>query len=795
MLSTLSPDGDATAFRETDLYRKCQDLGIIPKPEADPASRTDGDGVVPESPEPERDRVTEPAGRSEGYGLHLRLKIDGMWCPACAWLIEETLGQTPGVIGATCSFATDRMACSYDPVTTTPALISDTIEYLGYHPIPYGEETDSPVRRKEMLRLIVSAGLTINTMMLSFALYTGFFTDFGPETVKRFSWPIFFMATIVLLYGGHSIFRRAVKSFLRGAHGMETLVSVGVWSAYLYSVVSLFTGSLHLYFDTASMLVTLVLLGKMLENGAKRSIHSDLDHLTSLQPSKARVYTRQFPGGRYVTARQLRPGDLFISEASEIIPADGRVLDGTGHVDESSLSGEARPLPKGSGDIIRSGTRVVDGCFRVEATATSDDSSLGQMIRIVERALADRTPLEGKTHQTLRWFVPLIILLAAGTAVVCICLDLSTEAAMIRAMTVLVIACPCALGMAIPLARVAGISMANRHGILVRNFEAFERTREVKAIVFDKTGTITRGQWELLDIALTGSLSEDYLLTLARAMERDIHHPVAVAIRKRADGLPDCPIPLSDIQRLENGISARAGTDLVKIGARAFLAAEISGSGHLLGSVGSPSSQKLVDEAHSVVYMSYGGEICGVFSFGDSTAPDAQATLNELKGMGIRLAIVSGDRHSTTQVIGHGLGITDAHGDMSPQGKAARVRATQQKGNRVAMVGDGINDAPALAQADLAIAVHTGSGSGLGKETSDITLMRGELKQILRFWELARVVNRKVHQNLVWAFLYNIASLPMAMAGLLTPLIAVSAMLLSSLSVLANTLRLTRKTF
>ncbi len=790
MLAAQVPGGDPADFRKTDLYWKCQDLGIIPR------SRAEAPGRIAESGGPPASQVQK--GKPESQDAHnlgenlldLHLKVDGMWCPSCAWVIETALGNTDGVANAACDFSTDRLQCRYDPVATSPSLIVRAIGGLGYRATPAGTAAGTGNRRREMLRLTVSGGLTLNIMMLSFALYTGFYTDLSPDTVKRFSWPISIMATIVLLYGGGSIFQRAASGIRLGAHGMDTLVSLGVLSAFSYSVYSLFTGSLHLYFDTASMLITLVLLGKMLENHAKRDIQSDLDQFLAMQPTKARVSTPQFPDGRYVPIDRLHPKSIFIIEESEIIPADGRVEDGRGHVDESSLTGEARPLAKGPDDIIRGGTRLIEGHLRAEAREVGDESTLGQMTRIMTNALAEKTVLEGRTDRILRWFVPSIILLAAGTFLVCRNMDRPMDTSILRAITVMVMACPCALGIAIPLARVAGISLAGRNGVLVRNFSAFEQMAHVTSMVFDKTGTLTDGQWDLVDVKATGSFSDDRILSLARSLEQNIHHPIAAAIKKRAQGLPEYPVPLESILRFDNGLSATVGGAVVKIGSRGFLKAEVNSAGHLLDGI-----EPMDDPERSVVYMSHGGTICAVFIFGDRLKTDTLTAIRQLSEKRLRLSIVSGDRYGTTRAIGEKLGVSDASGDMLPGDKAERVAAMQQEGACVAMVGDGINDAPALAQADLAIAVHTGSSSNLSKEAADITLMRGELTQVLLFWHLAGAVNGKIRQNLTWAFLYNTIGLPIAMAGLLTPVIAVCAMLLSSLSVIANTLRLTRKTF
>ncbi len=776
MLAALPGEKNPAVFSETALFKKCQAAGIIPDSATDGKRQLRETGAASLAPSP---------GAEKNY-LTFSMKVEGMWCPACAWVIEETLKRLPGIEQVSCSFSTDRIRCTYDPIFTSPADLYRVIDDLGYHGLPVETLAADSRKKKELLRLIVSAGLSLNIMMLSFALYTGFVADLYPAAIAKLSWPLFAMATIVVFYGGKNIYRKAWAGITRAAPGMEVLISVGVFSAYVLSIFNLAIGSLHLYFDTAAMLITLVLVGKMLESGAKKRIAEDIAGVRSLKPTKARMVSADHPAGVYVSADRLHPDDVFLMEDSEVLPADGRILDGSGTVDESSLTGEARPVSKRPGDLLRSGTQVIHGHFSVRTTAAGNDATLGQMIRIMERALEEKTPLEGKTDRLLRWFVPVILLLALGTALAGIYNGLTIEMALIRAITVLIIACPCSLGIAIPLARVGGISVAHRKGILVRNPLAFEQASGIGVVVFDKTGTITHGRWTLRDIISIAPFTRDRNLSLAVSLEESSDHPIAVAIRQAAEELSDRSIIPDKIDRFENGISGQFGKDEVKIGSRDFLKDEIAAAGNL------PDSPDVQDDTgYSSVYMSFGGRLCGIMLFGDKVRESAPAAIRALEATGCRTVLVSGDGIATTRTIGDKIGVADASGEKLPREKVAVVRAMQQKGFRVAMVGDGINDAPALAQADLSVAIH--SGSHLTRETADITLMGNDLMQILAFRVLAKAVSGKVHQNLVWAFLYNLVSIPMAMAGLLTPLIAVSAMLLSSLSVIGNTVLLVRK--
>ncbi|MCG6945953.1 MAG: cation-translocating P-type ATPase [Deltaproteobacteria bacterium] len=783
MLIDSSDAGDPESFRETELFKKCQELGIIPRSEAELIERSQGRSttVFPQTAlDQERDYQESTAAESS---LSLTLKVTLMWCPACAWVIEETLKRSPGVISASCNFVTDRIRCDYDPVLTSPQRIIDSIQGLGYEVLLPGEEAEARERKIEFIRFVVSALLTMNVMMLSFALYSGFFTEFSRETIWKLSWPIFIMASVVLFYGGHNIYRRAWTGITTAALSMETLITAGSFSAYFYSIYGLLSGSIHLYFDTASMLITLVLLGKLLERRAKAEVQADLANFFSLRPTKVRICSEQYPQGRYVAAENLQKGDTFRVEESEVIAADGFIFEGEGAVDESSLTGEPLPITKKTGDLVNSGSKVLQGTLEIQAVGVGEDSVVGQMIAIMEKALEEKTPFEGKAERALQWFVPVIIALGVGTGLVCLLSGLTFDQAMIRAVTVMVISCPCTLGIAIPMARVAGISLAGKNGILVRDFSSFEQADRVNAFVLDKTGTVTKGHWSLLQVIPVGSLSEADILGLAAGLEKESDHLIAAEIIKEAVKVQVQFVSLEEIKVFENGISGAFADEKVKIGSREFLARELKSSPDL--AVGEKKPE------HSLVFMSYAGRMCAVFVFGDELKPNSIPAINRLRGAGYRVTLVSGDDDQTTKSIAEELGIGEAQGGKLPQEKANLISTLQQQGQLVAMVGDGINDAPALIQSDLAIAVH--SGSDLGKEAADLTIMRGDPLQIWDFVQLAQEVRRKIYQNLGFSFFYNLVSIPIAMSGLLSPLIAVCAMLLSSLTVIGNTLLLLRK--
>ncbi|MBW2239298.1 MAG: cation-translocating P-type ATPase, partial [Deltaproteobacteria bacterium] len=493
MLMEASDAPDPLQFKKSPLFKTCLEMGIIPVSESDLEARpAKYPSETPFSLGPtDTESATGEGIESASSTLGIHLKVNDMWCPACAWVIEYALGKKSGIVHAACNFSTDTVRCEYNPILTSPERIIRTIGRLGYRAAEPEEDTLAMETKKDFIRFAISAFLTANVMMLSFSLYSGFFIQLTPDTVHKLSWPIFILAGIVLFYGGPKIFRKAWAGLISAAFGMETLIAIGALTAYVYSTVNLFSGSIHLYYDTAAMLITLTLLGKTIEKKAKDSVRKDLSNFFSLQPTKVKICSDKFPRGRYVPVEVLKRGDVFMVEENEIIPADGRILVGSGTVDESSLTGEALPVKIKAGNRIRSGTRVLQGTFRARAEGIGDASTLGQMIDIMEKALEKKIPLEAKTDRILRWFVPLVVLLSIGTGWVCLLSGMSVETAIIRSVTVMVISCPCALGIALPITRVAGISLAGHAGILVREFSAFEQAERTDTIVFDKTGTLT----------------------------------------------------------------------------------------------------------------------------------------------------------------------------------------------------------------------------------------------------------------------------------------------------------------
>jgi len=765
---------DPAAFRQSDLFRKCQESGIIPRTP---------DDVSVSAPSPEK--ASAATSSSQAEGLTLALKIENMWCPACAWLIETALSRAPGVLSAACSFVTDQLRVQYDPVATDPNRIMAVLQRFGYAATLSGDTRDQGLRRREWVRFGIASFLTMNVMMLSFALYFGFFTDLSAESVASISWPTAVMAAAVMAYGGMPFFRRAWQGLGRAAFSMESLITVGALSAFGVSTLNLLSGSIHLYYDTACMLICLVLLGKMLERRAKDQVLEGLEGLLSLMPSKVRVVNEAFPEGRFVAVGQLAAGDLFRVAENEIVAADGVVVAGGGASDESSITGEPRPVMKKPGDPIRSGSRLHHGRITVCADRVGSESTLGQMVAVVQNTLALKTPGEGRTDKILQWFVPVVLALAAATGGGVWLSGLGADAAVLRAVTVTVIACPCALGIAIPLARVAGVALAARNGMLIRSFSAFERVEALDTVMLDKTGTVTRGAWRLQDIIPFGDVTPEKALALASGLEQAAAHPIALELLREARERHIRPERVAVVLAEENGMSGLWQGLEARIGSAEFLAEAFAGQERRLGPV------RMQQAGSSLVYLGAGDRPLAVLVFGDQLREGIEPVVADLQRRGLRVILVSGDGVETTHTIGRRLGIAESFGGRLPAEKANVVSGLQRQGKKVLMVGDGINDAPALAQADLSLAVF--AGGSLGKEVADATLMRAEPAQITEFLDFGRAVNRKIRQNLVLTFLYNAVSIPVAMSGLLSPLVAVCAMLLSSLSVIGNTYLLVRK--
>jgi heavy metal translocating P-type ATPase len=767
-------------FRETELYRACLEAGIIPRDEKDLETRgARGKRAGSDSPSPEIDQ-----------GLEMKLKVEGMWCPSCSWLIEEVLSRLRGVLGVKVFFLSDLASIQYLPHRVTPQDILQKISDLGYRPSLWKGSLESSRERKDLLlRLGISAILTVNIMMISFSLYLGFFQDLGEEAIGYLSYPLWLLATPVIFYGGWPILRRACAGLFYGHTSMDTLISVGSLSAYFYSLFQMFRGTLHLYFDTASMLVTLVLLGRYLESRAREKVASGITDLQKLTRQKVRLSNFDIQGGRkerWVSSEGVAAGDEFLIYAGERVLLDGRVISGRGNVDESILTGEARPVAKKVGDEIMGGVLLLDGELGVRAYRVGADSSLGQMITLMQEALEKKNPAEVLADRITRWLVPVILGVAGATAASLWLRGFPPADALLRSITVLVISCPCALGIATPIVKVAAMGLAKSRGILVCDPGALERVKLLDTFVFDKTGTLTEGNFSLQEV-ITVAMPEEEALDWVASVEVHSDHYLARELLQRAQKKS---IKVEGAQAFESlegmGVKGRVKGREVFIGNRRLITRDKIDLPPGLN----VKALAFEEKGMTAVFFGWGKEVKGVLVFGDSLRKGTSELIQKLRAKGITPWIVSGDGPETTRAIAGEAGVSHYRGQALPHDKVELIESLQSSGHRVGMVGDGINDAPALARADVGFAL--GAGANILREASDITFLGADPARIVETLELSTLAVRAIRQNLFFAFFYNTAGIPLAAAGLLNPIIAVLAMFASSLTVIGNALRISR---
>jgi heavy metal translocating P-type ATPase len=770
ILST-HPDGMPANFRETELYQACVESGIIPRAEEDLSSQV----------APADSRKQEPSPPP----LSLTMKVEGMWCPACSWLIEAVLRKTSGILEAKVFFLSDLVQVSYFPQTLSPPEIMTRISKLGYQPSLLQDGSASARGKKDLqLRLGISAILSMNVMMISFALYAGFFRDLSQTVIGYFSYPLWLMTTPVIFYGGLPILRRAYAGLRYGRTSMDTLISVGALAAYFYSLVQMARGSLHLYFDTASMLITLVLLGKYIETHVREKVSAGITDLYKLVNQKVRLWI----GGqeKWISSEAVQPGYEFIVHSGERIPLDGQIIAGLGHVDQSIFTGETMPLRKGPGDEVMGGVLLLEGDLKLRVTRVGQETTLGQMIVLTQEALDKKNPVELLADRITRWFVPFIFVIAGVLALSLWRFNSSVDEALLRSLTVIIISCPCALGIATPLVKVATMGVGRAKGILVRNPGALEQAKDLDTIIFDKTGTLTEGNFSLREIIAEGVSEREALGRLA-PVEAFSDHFLAKEIIHKAREMS---------VKMEE---AAAFEDFEGMGVKGFIGGRevFIGNRQLMNKFGIDLSSSLKKRAFSaesrgmtVVFFGWDQQVRGFLVLGDSIKRGVPELMQELQARNITPWLVSGDASETTRAVAEESGINQFRGQALPQDKVELIRSVQQEGHRVGMVGDGINDAAALAQADVGFAL--GTGTNITREASDFTLLAAEPARVLEVLDLSAHTTKTIRQNLSFAFLYNGLAIPLAVAGLLNPLIAVCLMFASSLTVIGNALRISR---
>ncbi len=711
------------------------------------------------------------------------LDLQGMHCASCVGRIERSLKKTAGVEDAAVNLATNRARIIYDPAQATPASLIAAIEKSGYAAAPVADarqvETDTPQRDGALLNLIGAAVLTLPVLLFSMA-------SMGMGQLRWTEW-LFAALTAAVVFGfGRQFFGGAWNALRHGgAATMDTLVAVGASASYFYSLAELIWAARpQVYFETSAAIVTLILLGRWLEAGAKQRATDTIRSLVALAPKTARLVTAG--GERDVPVGSVQPGDILRVRPGEKLAADGIVTEGSSAVDEAMLTGESLPTEKTSGDPVVGGTLNTSGTLLYRVTATGADTVLAQMVRLVEEAQGSKAPVQRLADRISAVFVPAVLGVALLTFLVWFLgLHSGIAGALTPAVAVLVIACPCALGLATPTAIMVGTGRGAALGILIKNGEALERAHRIRRVVFDKTGTLTEGKPALTDAVTLGSLSRSALLQLAAAAERGSEHPVAAAIvgAAEAEGLISNAETFTSAAGL--GVRARVGERDVLVGnVRWMQDEEVS-----VSQAASAELARLESEGKTAVLVAVDREIAGILAVADRLRPGAAEAVARLRGLGLDVALLTGDSRRVAEAVAHLVGIQEVEAGVKPDGKAAAVRAWQDNGRvPVAMVGDGVNDAPALALADVGIAM--GRASDAAMDAADITLLRADLNGVAEAILLSRRTMKIIRQNLFWAFLFNVIGIPLAALGHLNPMLAALAMAFSSVSVVTNSLRL-----
>lgn len=710
----------------------------------------------------------------------ITLEIEGMSCASCVSRVEKALNEVDGV-DATVNLATHSARANVTSAEATTERLIVAVEQAGYHARLRGAQA-SQARAGVSLgtRLLVSVALALPVVVISMVPSLQW---------DSWQWPVAALATPAALWGGWPLHRGAIKSLRHRAATMDTLVSIGILAAWLWSMYALVLGdagdpqmrmafelipdrsdaSMHLYFEVAAALPVFVLTGRWLEHRATASAGDALRALAGLQPDTVAVVDSPTSLEQSVPIDALQRHMLFVSRPGERIATDGEVVLGNSAVDESMLTGEPVPVDKAPGDHVTGGTITSDGRLVIRATAVGSDTRLSQITQLVEQAQAGKADVQRLADRIAARFVPVMLLTALGTLVAWLLAGEPTAFAVSCAVAVLVIACPCALGLATPTALMVGTGRAASLGILIRGPEVLEQSRRLDTVLLDKTGTLTTGVMSVSGVRPSPGVSEDELLSVAAAVEAGSAHPIALAIRRAAEDRA-LVAPTAQGFRAEHGVGVSATVDgrgAVRIGR------QVAQSG---------------DQTATLVEVATDSGMLGTIALTDKLKPTSPAAIAELKALGIDPVLLSGDREAVARQIASEAGIERVIAEVAPEEKAAVVSQLQQAGQQVAMVGDGVNDAPALAQADLGIAV--GGGSDAAIAASDLTLVTGDLRAAADGVRLARRTLRTIHQNLGWALGYNVAMVPLAALGLLNPLLAGIAMAFSSVSVVTNSLRL-----
>ncbi|MCG9823768.1 heavy metal translocating P-type ATPase [Staphylococcus argenteus] len=725
-----------------------------------------------------------------GYGVAVEtveLDITGMTCAACSSRIEKVLNKTDGVQKATVNLTTEQAKVDYYPEETDANQLITRIQKLGYDAAVKDKNKDQASRKTKelqhkLIKLIISAALSLPLLML---MFVHLFNMHIPSLFMN-PWFQFILATPVQFIIGWQFYVGAYKNLRNGGANMDVLVAVGTSAAYFYSIYEMLrwlsgvTTQPHLYFETSAVLITLILFGKYLEARAKSQTTNALGELLSLQAKEARILK---DGNEImIPLNDVRVGDTLIVKPGEKIPVDGTIIKGMTSIDESMLTGESIPVEKNIEDTVIGSTMNKNGTITMTATKVGGDTALANIIKVVEEAQSSKAPIQRLADIISGYFVPIVVGIALLTFIVWITLVTPGifEPALVASISVLVIACPCALGLATPTSIMVGTGRAAENGILFKGGEFVERTHQIDTIVLDKTGTITNGRPVVTDYH-----GDDQTLQLLATAEKDSEHPLAEAIVNYAK---DKHMQLTETTSFKavpgHGIEATIEDHHILVGNRKLMAEnDISLPKHI-----SDDLTNYEQDGKTAMLIAVNHSLTGIIAVADTVKEHAKDAIKQLHDMGIEVAMLTGDNKNTAQAIAKQVGIDTVIADILPEEKAAQIAKLQQQGKKVAMVGDGVNDAPALVKADIGIAI--GTGTEVAIEAADITILGGDLMLIPKAIYASKATIRNIRQNLFWAFGYNIAGIPIAAMGLLAPWVAGAAMALSSVSVVTNALRL-----
>ncbi|WP_448679232.1 heavy metal translocating P-type ATPase [Pseudomonas nicosulfuronedens] len=716
----------------------------------------------------------------------LELAIEGMTCASCVGRVERALNKVSGVRSASVNLASERAHVELLGAVDTATLIA-AVDKAGYKARPL--EPDQPAVDPAVARLARERWWLAAAILLSLPLVLPMVGDWFGQHWMLPAWVQFLLATPVQFLIGARFYVSAYKAVRARSGNMDLLVALGTSAGYglsLYLWYAAAPGQMpHLYFEASAVVITLILLGKYLESRAKRQTAAAIRALEALRPERA---TRVRDGVEEdVAIAELRLGDEVLVRPGERFPVDGEVLAGQSHADEALITGESLPVPKDVGDPVTGGAINGEGVLRVKTTALGGETVLARIIRLVEDAQAAKAPIQKLVDKVSNVFVPVVIGIALVTLVGWLIAGAGWEQALINAVAVLVIACPCALGLATPTAIMAGTGVAARHGILIKDAEALEVAHAVTAVAFDKTGTLTSGQPRITNLAADGDDAQ--ALALAGALQRGSEHPLARAVLDACAERSLNPVAAEATQALTGrGIQGRVDGRLLALGNRRMLDEAQLQPGAL-----TEVARQWEAEGRTLSWLierEPQARVIALFAFGDSLKEGAKTAIDDLRERGIASHLITGDNRGSAKVVADALGLDDVHAEVLPGDKAAVVGALRQQGKVVAMVGDGINDAPALAAADVGIAM--GGGTDVAMHAAGITLMRGDPRLVPAALDISRRTYAKIRQNLFWAFIYNLVGIPLAAFGLLNPMVAGAAMAASSVSVVSNALLLKR---